>query len=244
MRMFFGRWIPIAPVAVFLAACAVLWWIGPVVSVAADTVHPYTVVLDAGHGGADGGTTGRSGTLEKTLNLEIAQKAAAFLRFFGVPVRMTRTDDRSLHSPQAETLRAQKAEDLRQRCQIVQSVPGALYLGIHQNFYGDYLSHGAQVFYAPDNHGGKLLAETLQLHLQTALPQSGNRKAAVIPNANYIMQHLSCPAVILECGFLSNPEEEMLLCTPEYQAKIAFCISTAVLDAVSNGEICPGTVQR
>jgi N-acetylmuramoyl-L-alanine amidase len=80
--------------------------------------------------------------------------------------------------------------------------------------------------------------------LQTALPQSGNRKAAVIPNANYIMQHLSCPAVILECGFLSNPEEEMLLCTPEYQAKIAFCISTAVLDAVSNGEICPGTVQR
>ena len=198
------------------------------VSVAADTVHPYTVVLDAGHGGADGGTTGRSGTLEKTLNLQIAQKAAVFLRFLGVPVRMTRTDDRSLHSPQAETLRAQKAEDLRRRCQIVQNVPGALYLGIHQNFYGDYLSRGAQVFYSTVS-GSEALAENIQLTLNAAVNPGNETSKKPIPASGYLMKNAKCPAVLIECGFLSNAEETTLLCSSEHQKKLALAIAAGLL---------------
>lgn len=220
----------VVPLLVFLAALVVLWGIGPCVSTAAASSDGFTVVLDAGHGGADGGATGRSGTSEKKLNLEIAAKAEVFLRFFGIPVVMTRTDDRSLHSPQAQTLREQKAEDLRKRCEIVQTTPYALYVAVHQNFHTDTVSRGAQVFYAADNDGGRRLAEAMQANLRSALPQAGTRDAAVLPNANYIMQHLSCPAVILECGFLSHPEEEMLLCSPQYQTKLAFCVAATILD--------------
>ena len=237
MKNYRRRYPLIVPLAVFLAAVAVLVRIGPVAAVTAAGPLPqtYTVVVDAGHGGADGGAIGRSGTLEKEITLKIALKTAAFLRLFGVNVVMTRTDDRSLHSPNATTLREQKSEDLKQRCAIVEASKNPLYVAIHQNFFADTVSRGAQAFYAAGNDGGKLMAETLQAHLQAMLPQAGTRDAAKLPNANYIMQHLSCPAVILECGFLSHPEEEMLLCSADYQTALAFCVTAAVLDIARNG---------
>lgn len=226
------RYSLIVPLAVFLAAVAVLVRIGPVVSVRATAAwNPgRTVVVDAGHGGADGGTVGRSGTLEKDLNLKIALKTAEFLRFFGANVVLTRTDDCSLHTDDTASLREQKNEDLRVRCAIVAAEENPLYVAIHQNYFADTVSYGAQVFYASDNLAGKQFAEMLQNRLHELLPQSGERDAATLPHENYILGHLTCPAVILECGFLSHPEEEMRLCSPEYQAALAFCVTTAVLE--------------
>lgn len=230
------RYSLIVPLAVFLAAVAVLVRIGPVVSVSASAeVRPVrTVVIDAGHGGADGGTVGRSGTLEKDLNLKIALKTAEFLRFFGADVVLTRKDDRSLHTNDAASLREQKNEDLRVRCAVVSAAENPLYVAIHQNYFADTVSHGAQVFYAAGRADSKQLAETMQARLHELLPQSGERDAAVLPRANYILEHLTCPAVILECGFLSHPEEEMRLCSPDYQKALAFCVTAAVLEHLAS----------
>lgn len=194
-----------------------------------------TVVLDPGHGGADGGAVGRSGTLEKTINLEIALKTASFLRLLGVPVVLTRTDDRSLHSADAKTLRQQKAEDLCRRADITRSQPMPIYLAIHQNFFEDTVTHGAQTFYGAQNPHGQLLAELLQTDLKTALGAENSRKAAPNPHQNYLLEHLQCPAVIVECGFLSHPDEEKRLSNPAYQSKLACSIAVSVLRAANGG---------
>ena len=157
------------------------------------------------------------------------------MRFFGLPVVMTRNDDRSLHSEGATTVKQQKAEDLKYRCDFTMSQEAPIFISIHQNFYTDLVSRGAQVFYAEDNAGGKVLAELIQENMKTVLAQSNKRTAAKNPNKNYLLEHIGCPAVIVECGFLSHPEEEMLLCSPNYQGKIAFSLTMSAIQAFSNG---------
>lgn len=218
-----------------LAAAVLLTFFLPEEADASAALPCRTVVLDPGHGGADGGAVGRSGTLEKSINLEIALKTASFLRLFGVPVVLTRTDDRSLHSADAKTLRQQKAEDLSRRAEITRSQSMPIYLAIHQNYFEDTVTHGAQTFYGAQNPHGQLLAELLQTDLKTALGDENSRKAAPNPNRNYLLEHLQCPAVIVECGFLSHPDEEKRLNNPNYQSKLACSIAVGALRAV-NGE--------
>lgn len=227
----------IVPLAIFVTAVSFLLRMGPVVTTTAITGNAgfRTVVLDAGHGGTDGGAVGRSGTQEKDLNLKIAKKTQEFMRFFGIPVVMTREDDRSLHSENAKTVKQQKTEDLKYRCDFTMAQQAPVYIAIHQNFYDDRVSRGAQVFYAESNAEGKVLAERMQNNLKTVLGQQNQRSAAKNPNKNYLLEHITYPAVIVECGFLSHPEEEMLLCSPDYQAKIAFALTMSAMDALANG---------
>lgn len=230
----------IMPLAIFVTAVSFLLRMGPVVttSSATESMGFRTIVLDAGHGGTDGGAVGRSGTQEKDLNLKIAKKTQEFMRFFGIPVVMTREDDRSLHSENAKTVRQQKAEDLKYRCDFTMEQEAPVYIAIHQNFYDDHVSRGAQVFYAEGNSEGKILAERIQNNLKKVLDQRNQRSAAKNPNGNYLLEHIHCPAVIVECGFLSQPEEEMLLCSPDYQAKIAIALTMSAMDALANGLVC------
>ena len=191
-----------------------------------------TVVIDAGHGGEDGGAVSSAGPVESGLNLAIALRLDAVLALYGVDTALLRTGDVSLHNPDAQTLREKKASDLRNRAERVESIPNALLVSIHQNTYADSSRyHGAQVFYA-DAERSQALAQHAQTVLRQALDPDNTRQAAKLPGAVYLMDHVTCPAILVECGFLSNPEEDALLRTAGYQIKLAAALASALLTPI------------
>ena len=186
------------------------------------------VVIDAGHGGEDGGAVSLTGVPESQLNLAVALRVDALLGLYGEQVVMLREEDVSLHSPQAETLREKKSSDLRNRAAAVEAVEGAVLLSIHQNSYPDSRYRGAQVFYAP-TQGSEALARYAQQLLRRTLDPDNDRECKPISKDIYLMNHVSCPAILVECGFLTNPEEEALLRSGTYQTKVASALAGACL---------------
>ena len=187
------------------------------------------VVIDPGHGGEDGGAVSLSGHVESAINLEIARRLDVLLALYGVDTVMLRTEDVSLHDSGAFTLREKKASDLRNRAAAVEAIPGATLISIHQNSYsGSSRYHGAQVFYADETLSADF-AGYVQETLRQALDPDNTRQAAEAPNTVYLLKHVTCRAVLVECGFLSNPEEDALLQTGSYQTKIAASIAGAYL---------------
>ena len=186
----------------------------------------HCVIIDAGHGGVDGGATSCTGVLESHINLEIAHKLNDLLIFMGYQTKMIRTEDVSIHT-QGNTIAAQKLSDLKERARIAENTPLALYISIHQNYFTQIQYSGTQVFYGAAE-GSRELAAALQKSFVTALQPQNNRQCKQASGV-YLMEHISCPAVLWECGFLSNPEEEVLLRDPCYQKKLcvvaASCIS-------------------
>ncbi len=187
-----------------------------------------TIVIDPGHGGADGGASSASGILESALNLEIAERVEAIFLFFGLPVRMTRSSETIDYPPDAQSIKAKKTADTKARVQLIESTEHALLLSIHQNYYPASGPCGAQALYAPTS-GSQELAERIQANILTFLDPENRRPAAPIQDSIYIMNHVSCPAVLVECGFLSNPEETEKLCTKEYQIKLAAVLAASIL---------------
>ena len=188
------------------------------------------LVLDAGHGGEDGGAVSLTGVPESGINLAITERMDQLLGFWGAPPVLLRTEDISLHDPSADTLREKKASDLRNRTQAVEQVENAVLISVHQNTFTDKKYHGAQVFYAP-TEGSRELAERVQEALRAGLDPDNGRQAKPIPDSVYLLHHVSCPAVLVECGFLSNPEEEALLRSDSYQTKVAAVLAGAWLRA-------------
>ena len=184
-----------------------------------------TVVIDAGHGGVDGGATSCTGVLESQFNLEIATRLNDLMHLLGIQTRMIRETDCSIYT-QGETISQKKISDLRERVRIVNSMENCVLISIHQNHFSDSKYSGAQVFY-PETAGSRELSTKLQDNIKGALnPDShrGIKKA----NGIYLMQHINCPGALIECGFLSNPQEEYLLRTQDYQQKICSVIATTV----------------
>lgn len=188
----------------------------------------HTIVLDAGHGGEDGGALAADGTRESDLNLAITLRCDQLLGFCGVPAVLVRTDDRSVYSPGAQTLREKKVSDLRNRVSLVEQTRGALLLSIHQNAYPQTQYHGAQVFYG-NSEESRLWGELTQQLLCRALDPENRRAAKLIPENVYLMANISCPAILAECGFMSNEEEAKALQQASYQKKIAAALSCACL---------------
>ena len=188
-------------------------------------------VVDAGHGGEDGGALSREGVQESGINLAIAKRTELLMRFLGAETVMTRTEDVSIHSKGANTLRQKKASDLRNRVALVNATPGAVLVSIHQNSLPSVPSvHGAQTFY-----GAAASSDTLALSVQGALNQSvniGNEKQEKkIDSSIYLMKNVTCPAILVECGFLSNAAETRLLQEPEHQKLIAAAIVAGLFNA-------------
>ena len=195
-----------------------------------------SVVIDAGHGGEDGGAVSPSGAVESQLNLAVAQRLVLLLGLYGADVVMLRTEDVSLHDPEAGSLREKKRSDLQNRIAQIQAVPNATLISIHQNTYsGSARSHGAQVFYADESSSGEL-ARYAQERLRLALDPENGRKAAELPGEVYLMDHVRCRAILVECGFLSDPEEEALLQSGSYQTKIAAALASAYLSCSEGGQ--------
>ena len=190
-----------------------------------------TLVIDAGHGGEDGGAVSVSGISESELNLAVARRLDAVLGFCGVSPVMLRQEDVMLSDPGGKTMRARKVSDLHNRAKAVEQVENAVLISIHQNSFTDPKYSGAQVFYAPtpDSQG---FAERTQELLRVNLSPGNDRQAKPIPQTVYLMNHISCKAILVECGFLTNPEEDRLLQKPDYQLKLAVTLAGAYLQEI------------
>lgn len=187
-----------------------------------------TVVIDSGHGGADGGCVGVNGCVEKDINLAIAKDLEQLLRMSGFNVVMTRSEDVSIHSEGVEGLRNQKVSDMENRLKIVQSYPDSLFVSIHQNQYTEPEYFGGQIFYTTNNPGNSKLAQLLQEGF--AEVQEGNdREIKIIDNDLYLFKNTKQLAVLAECGFLSNSNDAANLSDSDYQKKIAFTIYKGIM---------------
>lgn len=187
-----------------------------------------TIVIDAGHGGEDGGAVSENGILEKEVNLEVSKKLEHLLNLFGVSTEMIRRDDSSLGENSSELIRNRKVRDIRRRVEIINNIPDALLVSIHQNSFPQENCKGAQVFYSERNEESKVVAEFLQEELRNVLDKNNLRKAKT-DSSIYILNNVNCPAILIECGFLTNKEEAKLLATESYQKKIASCITGAII---------------
>jgi len=183
------------------------------------------VVVDAGHGGVDGGATSCTGVLESNINLEIALKLNDLLHFMGVPTITVRTNDCSVYTS-GDTIGAKKVSDLKERVRIVESTPNALLVSIHQNYFSQSQYSGAQVFYNK-GQGSEALANAMQSLLKQTLNPTSKRQPKKATGI-YLMEKISKPGVLIECGFLSNPQEESLLRNPNYQNKLCCVIAASV----------------
>ena len=188
------------------------------------------LILDAGHGGEDGGAVSITGVPESQINLAIVLKLRDVLGLYGVDPVVLREEDISLHDSEAGTLREKKRSDLKNRVALVEEVEGGTLLSIHQNTYPGSRYHGTHVFYAP-TEGSQKLAEHFQNSIKIALQPDNERAVKQIPDTVYIMNHVTCPAILIECGFLTNPGEEALLRDEDYQRKLSAVIAAAWMTA-------------
>ncbi|MCC8122592.1 MAG: N-acetylmuramoyl-L-alanine amidase [Oscillospiraceae bacterium] len=187
------------------------------------------LIIDAGHGGEDGGAVSVSGVTESQINLSIALKLDAICGLYGISPVVLRTEDTSLHDADAKTARERKKTDLINRVAQIQEYPNATLISIHQNNFTSASAHGAQVFYS-NPELSLPLALTTQDTLRATLDPDNDRVAMKIGETIYLMNHITCRAILVECGFLSNQEEDALLQTEEYQTKIATALLSSWLE--------------
>lgn len=184
------------------------------------------VVVDVGHGGRDPGKVGIDGSLEKDVNLAIALKLKTYLEQSDVKVVMTRETDTGLYGEESSR---KKMEDMKARCRIAEGSGADLVVSIHQNSYHQEQVSGGQVFYYQSSEKGKKLAEIIQKRFDYVLGEQNRRQARA--NGNYyLLLHVKCPIVIVECGFLSNRKEAALLQDPEYQDRMAWTVHMGIME--------------
>ena len=188
-----------------------------------------TFVLDAGHGGEDGGAVAADGTLEKDLNLQIEQTLAALFVLYGVPFIETRTEDASIGDNSLSTVRERKRSDILTRYRLVNETPNSVLLSIHQNKYEISKYSGAQVFYAADIPEAKAFAQLIQTSVRETLQPNNDRQIKPSGSSIFLLYKAQRPSVLIECGFLSNPDELARLKTPKYQTELSYAILRSVL---------------
>lgn len=187
----------------------------------------FCVVLDAGHGSPDGGAVGINGTLEKDINLDVVLKLRQILENRGMKVILTREGDSGIFDSNAETIHEKKVSDMKRRLDIINNSNADLFISVHMNSFTDTTSNGLHVFYSR-NHPQ---AEETAIRIQKKISSLTGAKTHVVKTASeslYLMKNPVPPSVLVECGFISNPEEEKLLNDENYRAKIAFAIAEAI----------------
>lgn len=179
-----------------------------------------TIVIDVGHGGSDPGKVGIQGIKEKDVNLAIARYLKDYLIAEDYTVYMTRETDQGLYD---ESVSNKKKSDLSNRIQFVQKKNASCMISIHQNSYPDTIQHGAQTFYYEGREEDKNFAQYVQDSLLAFDPS--NTRQIKSSTSYYILKNAQVPSILIECGFLSNPEETANLTDPNYQKQIAYAIA-------------------
>ncbi len=195
------------------------------------------IVIDAGHGGEDGGCSVGE-VLEKDLNLMVSENIYDICRFMGVPAKMTRSEDRLLYDMYGDLsdyTGKKKTYDLKNRVRFA-SENGGVYLGIHMNKFPQSQYSGLQTYYSPNNEESRAYAEKIQEYVRAYIQNTNTREIKKADSSIYILSKTELPAVLVECGFLSNPEELSLLNSSNYRRSLALGIFCAVADTASGVE--------
>ncbi len=196
-----------------------------------------TIILDPGHGGFDGGATAVDGTPEKAFNLQIALKLRDFLQFYGFQVVMTRTEDAGTEDSSARSLREKKVSDIRNRMALVNNTQNCILMSIHQNYFEDASCKGTQVFYSKNTTESKNIAQTIQQEIAAALQPANTRVIKGAGSEIYLLDKAKRPAVLVECGFISNKDDAEKLLDGNYQKQLALCIAKAMFHFVHSSEV-------
>lgn len=197
------------------------------------TVNKTKIVLDAGHGGIDGGVVGKlTGIKESELNLKVVKKLEKYLINSGISVTLTRNSDAGLYGVATKNL---KKKDMQKRSEIINSASPDLIVSVHMNKYSLSTRRGAQVFYKANDEKSKLLAESVQNCFNDM--EEASRNCSVLTGDYYILKCSNYPSIIAECGFLSNSQDETLLVTEEYQDKIAYAIFKGIVGYLTQNNL-------
>ena len=229
MRLYLRRWGLTLFLFAVLAAGSIIALLPEAMLASADVSA--VLVIDAGHGEPDGGAVAADGTAESSINLDIANRLYELANMFCIPTVRTRTGESGLWGGECDTIREKKNSDMRNRTAAVNSVPGAVLVSIHQNAYSGYV-RGAQV-YAREDEASESLALGIEhaLKLREDIP---TRTSTKIPSGLYLFRNTSCPAVIVECGYITDAADLAKLKDPVYREWVAAAILQGYMTAVSD----------
>ncbi len=187
------------------------------------------ILLDPGHGGEDSGAVGIDGVLEKNLNLELSLRLCDLLRFEGWQVILTRADDRLLYRP--DVALSHKTQDLKTRLDYSIRYPDAIFVSIHMNKFPAESCKGLQIYFSPNHPASQHLAERLQTDIREKLDADNHREIKSATSSIYILHRIQIPAILIECGFISNREESALLQNETYQKKMIALFAAGIYEA-------------
>ncbi len=186
------------------------------------------LLIDPGHGGEDGGASSADGTLEKTINLAIALDLRDMLTVFGVPTKMTREVDVSIHDPNCTTTRQMKVSDMQNRLKLYESA--SMTVSIHQNHFSVAKYDGAQVFYSASHPSSVTAATAVREKILSLVQPNNKRELKQATDSIFLLRRTTKPAILVECGFLSNPQECEKLQQTSYRQQMAFAIAAGLLE--------------
>ncbi|MCI9449182.1 MAG: hypothetical protein HFE30_02870 [Clostridiales bacterium] len=195
--------------------------------------HNGLLIIDAGHGGEDGGASSADGLIEKELNLAISDDIASLCVLFGVPYKMTREDDRLLYDRYNEYTDykgRKKSLDLKNRLRFTEESGGSMFLSIHMNKFTDPKYSGLQVYYSPNSDDSRALAEVMQNYVKLHLQKDNDRQSKKATSSIYLLNKMKIPSLLVECGFLSNADECKCLAEPAYRASLACTVFSPILE--------------
>lgn len=213
-----------------------VWKLGESKPTLGSAGDPYVIVVDPGHGGMDSGAVGIDGLIEKNINLNIALTLKDMLGANGFKAVLTRETDTSIHDSSAKTVRQQKQSDMKNRLQIINDYDHSIAVSIHQNKFPQPEPHGAQMFYSDGNEQNFALATTMQKKFVEYLQPENVREVKPSGDELYLTHNAKSPSLMIECGFVSNPNEAALLKTDEYQRKVAFTIFSGLCQFIADSK--------
>lgn len=197
------------------------------------------VIIDAGHGGEDGGAIGTNGVCEKDLNLSVALELEQMLSSAGIRTRLTRDTDTLLYDRASDYHGHKKAQDAAARVAIAREYEDAVFISIHMNSFSQSKYKGLQVYYSENSPRSAALAEYVQSAVAKSLQPQNTRKIKPSAGSIFVLDNVGHPAILIECGFLTNPEECELLCTQEYRSRLCATLYFAVIEYLENTELTP-----
>lgn len=195
---------------------------------------PPVIVLDPGHGGEDGGASAASGTLEKEINLNVSLYLREMLEKSGYQVVMTRETDCAINDEGLDTIRERKVSDIHNRLKIAKGQENCILVSVHQNHFSESRYYGTQIFYSTNEPTSKELAESIREQTVALIQPENKRECKPATSSIYLLWNADMPAVLVECGFLSNESEAVKLVTAQYQRQMAFVIYNGLVDYLSN----------
>lgn len=220
--------------ALIAAICFILETEKKAVTTATVSVSTAQIILDAGHGGFDGGAVAYDGTVEKDINLNISMCLSEMLKTAGFKVILTREADVSTDDVETDVIAIRKKSDLKNRLNLMNDYPNGIFVSIHLNKFTTSSAKGSQVFYNGKIEDSKILGDSIQNSIIDFLQPDNMRINKKATKSTYLLYNATIPAVLVECGFLSNKSELQLLKDPQYQKKMAFCCFLGIIDYFSN----------